>query len=106
MKIHLTSLFQRLFRTDETISIKRTDPVYGFFLTECPYETTKDPSGNLIIRKEKEELIRLKEHIGRVISVGNNSYSYFVNEYRQNSPVRDSYGNIILNDEIVNTMHK
>lgn len=106
MKIHLTSLFQRLFRTDETISIKRTDPVYGFFLNECPYETTKDPRGNLIIRKEKEELIRLKEHIGRVISVGNNSYSYFINEYRQNSPVRDSYGNIILNDEIVNTMHK
>ena len=53
----------------------------------------------LMIKRKKEELMELKRTIRRV-SVGTSAYQFFINEYRQNTPMRDVYGNIILSDDL------
>lgn len=98
MKCHLTSLFPGVFRKDDSLTIKKTNQAYDYFMTEYPHEVDIRHNGDLIIRNEKVR--QIKEYIGRFIKVGSDSYTYFVNEYRQNSPVRDNDGNIILSDDI------
>ena len=101
MRIHMKSIFARRFK-DETFIVDKASNVYAFFKTECPNEITKDQLGNLIVRRERLQEIR--RNISRIIDFGSDSYSYFKCEYRQNSPVQDSFGNIIINDEIATEM--
>jgi len=106
MKIHLTSLFRRLLRKDESFSISRSSRAYSFFKNEYPNQFPTDQHGNLIIGNESETIRTINDHFTRVVGVGSNVYGYFLNEYRQNSPVRDIYGNIILSDDLARTMHR
>lgn len=101
MKCHLTSLFRRVLRKDETFRISKANKAYSFFVNECHNDITTDPNGDLIVRAEEKASELVSSFLDRVINVGSDSYGYFINEYRQNSPVRDCFGNIILNDEIV-----
>ena len=105
-KNHLTSLFLKTFRKTNTLSIRKSDPAYEFLEREYKNEFAKDGNDNLLVRTEileirrkKEELMELKRTIRRV-SVGTSAYQFFINEYRQNTPMRDTYGNIILSDDL------
>ena len=106
-KNHLTSLFLRTFRKTNTLSVRKSNPAYAFLEREYRNEFAKDGNDNLLvrteiveIRKKKEELMELKRSIRR-ITIGSSAYDYFINEYRQNTPMRDAYGNIILSDDTV-----
>ena len=84
MKSHLTSLFRRILRKDESFSISRSSKAYSFFKYEYPNQFPTDQHGNLIIRNESEKIKAIKEHFARVVWVGSNKYGYFINEYIQN----------------------
>lgn len=102
----MTSIFKKHLSKEEILRVDKSSDAYSFFLTEYPKELTRDLDGDLIIRREKENLIELKKYISRLAVVGSDAYSYFINEYRQNSPVFDAFGNIIVNDEIISNMSK
>ena len=106
MTKHITSFFRQKFEEDTTLTITRTSPSYSFFISEFKNGLSRDPNGNLLIRKEKERLIKLRKYVSQIISMGSDAYSYYLNEYRQNSPVQDMNGNIILNEEIVEQEQK
>ena len=105
MKCHLTSLFQRVLRKDETYRVSRSNRAFAFFKNECQNDITIDSNGDLIVRAEREP-VASRAFLDRIIDISSDSYTYFLNEYRQNSPVRDCFGNIILNDEIVMQRNK
>lgn len=110
-KIHLKSLFERAFRKDYSISVTRTSPAYSYLVNEYPHEFDKADK-TLVIRSEidaieqqKAELVKLRSGI-RSIPVGTVEFEYFINEYRQNSMMRDSLGNIVLDDATVTSTMK
>lgn len=106
MSHHFTSFFFERFKRDNTLSVSKADSSYTYFVTDYAKETVKGPNGNLLIRQEKERLTKLRNHISLLIHRNSDTYSYFVNEYRQNAPVQDPYGNIILYDEIAESVRK
>ena len=95
------------------MSIRKSDPAYNYLDREYHNEFAKDGNDNLLLRieiaeisRKREALIELKRSI-RKVSKGTNAYGFFVNEYRQNQPMRDAYGNIILNDEaMIDTVNR
>lgn len=101
MARHITSFFAKAFRKDTTFVISRSNPAYEFYRDEYRNEQTRDPEGNLIVRSEREKLVRLRNYFDRLIDMNSDAYSYFVNEYRQNSPLQDQFGNILLYDDII-----
>ncbi len=110
-KIHLKSLFERAFRKDHSISVTRTSPAYSYLVNEYPHEFDKTDK-TLVIRSEidaieqqKAELVKLRSGL-RSIPVGTVEFEYFINEYRQNSMMRDSLGNIVLDDATVTSTMK
>jgi hypothetical protein len=106
MSHHISSFFLERFKRDNTLSIRKADSSYTYFVTDYKKEIDKEPNGNLLIRQEKERLTKLREHICILIHRNSESYSYFVNEYRENAPVQDPYGNIILYDEIAESVRR
>ena len=102
MAHHITSFFEKRFKRDTTLTIDRSSSSYSFFINEYRNGLERDPEGNIIvIKQEREKLVKIKNYLGRLISMNSDMYGYFVNEYRQNSPVHDAEGNIILYDEII-----
>ena len=119
MKHHITSFFGKRFERATTYKVERASSYYNYFISEYRGGIDKDLNGNVLIseeekrssrlaeiQEEKARLKRVKHHIGTVISRRAEAYSYYVNEYRQNSPVQDPYGNIILFDEIEQAVRK
>ena len=101
MKCHITSMFSRLIKKDESLRICKSHRAYEYFIKEYHNEIVFDGKGNIILRNERERLEKAKERLCRYIQYGSEAYQYYLNEYRQNSPLRDSDGNIILSDDIV-----
>ena len=106
MAHHMTSFFERLFAENTTLTITKSNPSYKFFVSEYKNGLQRDQNGDLLINNEKERLMKLKRHICQIITRGTDAYSYYINEYRENSPVQDEQGNIILYDEIVEKQRK
>ncbi len=100
MKCHMTSLFNRLFKKDETIVVCRSSKAYSFLKNECKNNVTPTDEGDLIVRCERDDQRIIERIFDGIVGFDNPAYSYFINEYRQNSPVRDMFGNIILSDDI------
>ncbi len=100
MKCHITSMFSRLFKKDESLRICKSHRAYEYFKKEYAHEIFFDGKGNIIMRNERERLEKTKERICRYIKYGTEAYQYYLNEYRENSPLRDASGNIILSDDI------
>lgn len=106
-KVHFRDFFARAFKGKKSFCVQKSNPAYSYIARECPNSFSKDESGNFIISADREELANVREAIVRIksvtrrVEVGSNEYEYFLNEYRQNSPMRDLYGNIVLNDEMV-----
>ena len=99
MKCHMTSLFRRILNPDESLVISRTNRSFGFFLKECPNDVTRTKEGDLIVRYEREE--KTPQSSSKIIRRSDDLYSFFLNEYRQNSPVRDQFGNIIISEDLM-----
>ncbi len=104
---HLTSMFFKAFKKSNTLSVRKSNPAYSFLEREYQNEFAKDGNDNLLVRMEIEEirrkrnkLIQFKRNMRR-ISIGSSAYDFFVNEYRQNTPMRDAFGNIVLSDDEV-----
>ena len=77
--------------------------------SECKNEFSKDANDNILLRmdierieKQKDELFTLKHSI-RKIGKSTGAYDFFIQEYRQNMPMRDCYGNIILSDDMISS---
>ena len=105
MKCHMTSLFRRMLNPDESLVISRTNRSFGFFLRECHNDVTRTKEGDLIVRYEREEKTpkstRTPQSSSKIIRMSDDLYSFFLNEYRQNSPVRDQFGNIIISEDLM-----
>lgn len=106
MSHHITSFFGKRFKRDTTLTVDKASSSYSYFVTDYAKELDRHPNGNLIIRNEREQLTKLRERLSILIHRNSEMYSYFVNEYRENSPVHDADGNIILFDEITESVRK
>ena len=104
---HLTSMFFKAFKKPNTLSVRKADPAYSYFEREYQSEFAKDGNDNLLIRAEIENIRRVREGLLRLrrtirrVTIGSTAYDFFVNEYRQNMPMRDAFGNIVLSDDEV-----
>ncbi len=102
------SVFEKAFKRGDSFTIYKSSKAYDFFSNECPKQFCKDLNGNFLVKNDNDVAKDTYEELSssfssRKINVGSDSYSYFMSEYRQNSPTTDYYGNFILNDEIVKT---
>ena len=62
-------------------------------------KVTRTKEGDLIVRYEREE--KTPQSSSKIIRRSDDLYSFFLNEYRQNSPVRDQFGNIIISEDLM-----
>lgn len=108
-KVHLRRLFENVFRKSDHICIQKSNPSFSYFLTEYPneYNPLDDnfvfSSEIQAIQEEKARLKTLRSKVERRIAKGTYAFMYFSDEYRQNAMMRDSSGNIVLDDETVHS---
>ena len=101
------SVFEKAFKRGEVFTVNKSSKAYEFFSNEYPKEYCRDLNGNYIVKNTDEGKDTYKKvsdpFPSRKVDLGSDSYSYFMSEYRQNSPTTDIFGNFLLNDEIVKT---
>ncbi len=102
-KIRFAFLSRRFSDDTRLARISRGDNAYLFFHNE--YTLGEESNGNFFVTYPKEKLKRIRKYlISRRVEKGNRFYNYLRTEYRQNALMEDSFGNILLSDEVCRTM--
>ncbi len=111
-KCHLKSLYERVFKHSNSISVQRSHPAFSILVSEYPHEYSKQDESFIIrgeiadIQERRSILMALRGSIERHIPMGSSEFEYFVNEFRQNQMMRDSRGNILLDDATISSTRR
>lgn len=97
---YFKNILNKIFNGENAIIINKSHKAYSFI--SCEYQNcfSKSVNDNFIIPTGVKHSAKSSE-LDKIILKGTEGYSYFTCEYRKNALAHDSYGNIILNDNIV-----